>query len=138
MGILPFFTILCVLTPVIWGGVILTLFENFSSWLAYQIFSFFVPVYIFSELNEKSLILAKSIKFKRMKKCLCIFCGISENTTPELKEEAKDNIFLLLKKNENFCIKSPNILQTYFEISEDQCENLTHTRNLIHTQKNME
>ncbi|MBR0101844.1 MAG: hypothetical protein IJP90_19270, partial [Treponema sp.] len=50
-NVLLFFTILCVLTPVVWGGVVLTLFENFSSYLAYHVFSFFVPVYIFSELN---------------------------------------------------------------------------------------
>lgn len=130
-NVLLFFTILCVLTPVVWGGVVLTLFENFSSYLAYQVFSFFVPVYIFSELNEKSLMLAKSIKSQKKKKCLCLFCGISENTMPELKEDAKDNIFLLLKKNESSCIKPPANSQSYFEISEDQSENLTQTCNLI-------
>ncbi|MBQ8012892.1 MAG: hypothetical protein IJ257_00650 [Treponema sp.] len=130
-GILPFFTILCVFTPLVWGGVVLTLFESFSSWITYQIFSFFIPVYIFSDLNENSLMLAKSIKSQKKKKCLCIFCGISENISPELKEEAKENVFLLLKKNESSCIKSPSNSQIYFEISEEQNENLTRSRNLI-------
>lgn len=130
--VLVFFTILCVLTPAVWGGVVLTLFENLSSYLAYQIFSPFIPVYFFSELNENALMLAQSIKNQKGRKTLCIFCGISENTSPELKEEVKNNSFLLLKQSEASCIKNPKNQQTYFEISENQNENLTHTCTLIH------
>ena len=129
-----YFIPLCILSPIVWGGVVLTLLESFSSWLAYRIFRLFVPVYFFSELTENSFMLAKSIKSAektRKKKCLCIFCDIHSGTSTELKEEAKDNAFLLFKNAETAYVKNPKHSQTFFELSENQDENLAHTRQLI-------
>ena len=130
-GLLLFFTVLCVLTPVVWGGVVLTLFERFSSWLSYQLFRQFVPVYFFSELHEKSLALARDIRKERKQRCLCIFCGNSERISSELKEEAKSSSFLLFRKPETAYVKSPQHAQIFFEISANQDENLSHCTQLI-------
>lgn len=129
--ILILFSIFSILMPIVWGSVLLTLFESFASWCMYQIFSCFVPVYFFSELHEQSLALAKDILLKNNKKCLCVFCKVSEDTPSEFREEAKSWRCLLFKKSETNYIKNPARSQTYFELSENWDENLTNSLNLI-------
>ena len=123
--------IFSVLLPIVWGSVLLTLFESFASWLMYQVFSCFVPVYFFSDLHERSLELAESILVKNNKRCLCVFCKVSEDAPSELKEEAKSYRCLLFKKSEIHYIKNPKRTQTFFEISENQDDNLVASLALI-------
>ena len=124
-------TVSCILTPIVWGSFLLSLFETFSSWIAYQIFHFFVPVYIFSELNENSLVLAENIKSSKSNRCLCVFCDVGENVSSELKEKVKETGCLLFKKSELNYFKSPAFSQSFFEISENQDENLSHAKDFI-------
>ena len=124
-------SIFSILMPVIWGSVLLTLFESFANWFMYQLFRRFVPVYFFSELHERSLELAKSILLRNNKKCLCIFCKVSEDIPSGLKEEAKSLRCLLFKKSETKFIKNPKNAQTFFELSENQDDNLANSLCLI-------
>lgn len=131
LGGTVFLGILCFLTPVVCGGIALTFFDGIAGKFVYRLFRTYVPVYFFSELSENSLYLAKSVQDQRNGRCLCVFCGISESISSELKESAKISRFLLFRKNEANYLNSPDYEQIYFELSENQDENLSHTRDLI-------
>lgn len=130
-----FFTILCILTPIICGGIVLTFFEKFANLFRY-LFRFFQPVYFFSELNENSLELAKDIYKENKKQGLFVFCGVNPDSDSELKEELKTYGFIYFRKAESEMILKPNNFRNYFELSEDQDANLVHTKALIYAYQN--
>lgn len=121
---------LCIMTPIVWGSVALSLLVNFIGWSYYNITH--VSVYFFSQLNNNSLTLAKDIK-NSGEKCLCIFCGVGANADPELKVEAQEYGCLCFEKSETSWahIRNPKRRQTFFEISDNQDENLAHGCELI-------
>ena len=59
--------VLYLIAPILTVGLILSFFQNLTSYL-YYICSFWKKTHVFSELNEKSLALAKSIDDKYNKK----------------------------------------------------------------------
>ena len=59
-----------VLSPILTFGVILSFFKNVSSYIKY-VFSFFREIYVFSEMNQNSIALAKSIKENNKKAVIC-------------------------------------------------------------------
>ena len=130
-----FFTILCILTPVICGGIVLTFFEKFENLFRY-FFRFFQPIYFFSELNENSLELAKDIYKENKKQGLFVFCGVNSISDSELKDELKIYGFIYFRKAESEMILKPNNFRNYFELSEDQDANLVHTKALIYAYQN--
>lgn len=81
---------LFVLAPIFTFGFVMSLFKNLSAYLKY-ILSFFKEVYVFSELNEKSLVLANDIKSKNQRVSI-VFTDVfeeNEESTYELIENAK-------------------------------------------------
>ena len=130
-----FFTILCILTPVICGGIVLTFFEKFENLFRY-FFRFFQPIYFFSELNENSLELAKDIYKENKKQGIFVFCGVNSISDSELKDELKTYGFIYFRKAESEMILKPNNFRNYFELSEDQDANLVHTKALIYAYQN--
>lgn len=130
-----FFTFLCILTPVICGGIVLTFFEKFENLFRY-LFRFFQPIYFFSELNENSLELAKDIYKENKKQGLFVFCGVNSISDSELKDELKIYGFIYFRKAESEMILKPNNFRNYFELSEDQDANLVHTKALIYAYQN--
>ena len=130
-----FFTILCILTPVICGGIVLTFFEKFENLFRY-FFRFFQPIYFFSELNENSLELAQDIYKENKKQGLFVFCGVNSISDSELKDELKIYGFIYFRKAESEMILKPNNFRNYFELSEDQDANLVHTKALIYAYQN--
>lgn len=126
------FLALCILTPLVLGsGLLLSFLENVNNTLIYKLYGKSVPVYFFSELHENSLFLAKDILAKHGGKCLCIFCNVGESVPLELREESKNLNCLLIKKSETACIKSPDRMQTFFEISGNQNANLSRAKKII-------
>lgn len=120
-------TILCLVMPTLTVGVILSFFNDITSYLRY-IFFFHANTYVFSELNEKSLALAKSIsdfyikkyirkknKFKKSQKALIVFTDINttkDNCQLDLIEKAKNINSILLSKD----INSYKYRNRYFSI----------------------
>ena len=120
-------TILCLVMPTLTVGVILSFFNDITSYLRY-IFFFHANTYVFSELNEKSLALAKSIsdfyikkyirkknKFKKSQKALIVFTDINttkDNGQLDLIEKAQNINSILLSKD----INSYKYRNRYFSI----------------------
>ncbi len=145
-AIKPFYTvhmaILFLLSPIFTFGFILSFFKNLSATLKYY-FSYFNDVYIFSELNEKSLTLAKSLKESNHRRVI-VFCDVFENNEEksfELVGEAKEIRAICFQKdilNVNFRFHSSKRAVYFFAIGEDRHENVNHALKLGEKYKNVD
>lgn len=127
--------ILFVLAPVFTFGFVLSLFKNISAYFQY-LFAFFKDAYIFSELNEKSLTLAKDIKSNN-KKAAIVFTDVFEDNSEnsyEMIDSAKSIGAICFKKDilvVNFKKHSRNKSLSFITIGIDESENLTQALKLI-------
>ena len=96
------FSVLAIATPILWGGAVLNIFFGFFGSLRYLLGRSRKPCYFFSELHENSLELAKSLLQTNKGKCLCLFFGVGDDVGIELREEAKNEGFILKKDSEIF------------------------------------
>lgn len=133
---------LFVLAPIFTFGFVLSLFKNLSATLKY-FGAFFRDVYIFSELNEKSLALANDIKSQN-KRAVIVFTDVFEDndeTSFELVEDAK-RLRAICFKNDvlvvSFGKHSPKKSISFFAIGLNETENLNHSLKLIERYKNRE
>ncbi len=86
--------------PVLTFGFLVSLFKNLIEDLNYR-FHYFGDVYVFSEMNEKSLLLAESIRTKH-KKALLVFTDVDRENGDVLSEHVETAMSLkavILKKN---------------------------------------
>lgn len=130
-------SILFVLAPILTFGVVLSFFKNLSAQIN-LVRSRRKDLYIFSEMNEKSLSLAKSImdnKDGSKKKIVFTdFFETDDEATFEMKERAdalgaicfrNDILSLRLKK------QKPKSKISFFVIGEDESENIAQTLKLF-------
>ncbi len=130
------FAILFASAPVLTFVFVLSFFKNLSAYKRY-FFHLKPQVFIFSELNEKSLALAQSLYGGNPKKRLFVFTNISEKSEDqiyELIEKAKELGAILFKKdiisvNFLFCIKRSQL--NFFTIRENYSENITQSLKII-------
>lgn len=131
--------ILFVLAPLLTFGMVLSFFKNLSAWRRY-LFGFFRDAYIFSELNEKSLALAASIRSEDPKRIL-VFANVFENneeSSYELVEQAKNMEAICFKKDiqaVKFWFHSKARELYFFAIGANESENLEQSLNLIERYK---
>lgn len=128
-------SVLFVLAPAFTFGFVLSLFNNLSAHL--KLFcSYFKDLYVFSELNEKSLTLARDIK-EHNKKVAIVFTDVFEDNEEkiyELLEEAKKIGAICFKKDIlliDFKKRSPKSSISFFAIGEKETENLNQSLKLI-------
>ena len=127
--------ILLVLAPIFTFGFVLSLFKNLSANVNY-LASFFSDVYVFSELNEKSLVLASDIKAKN-KNAVIAFTDVfeeNEESSFELMEEAKKLHAICFKKDVlavNFKKHSQKKTISFFTIGVNETENLNQSLKLL-------
>ena len=133
---------LFVLAPVFTFGFVLSLFKNLSA-NARFIASFFKDVYVFSELNERSLVLANDVKAKN-KKAVIVFTDVfveNEESTFELIEEAK-KLRAICFRNDilvvNFKRHSAQKTISFFAIGINETENLNQALKLLERYKERE
>jgi hypothetical protein len=132
---------LYVLAPVFTFGFVLSLFKNISAYLKY-IGSYFKEVYIFSELNEKALVLANDLK-KTHRKAVVVFTDVfednSENTC-ELIGAAKKMGAICFEKDILAIDFSRHAAKPifFFAIGADETENLNQSLKLIENYRNRE
>ncbi len=128
---------LFVAAPVFTFGFVLSLFKNLSAYLKY-LCTYFRHVYVFSELNNASLTLAKSIKDKERRAAI-VFTDVfeeNEESDYELSEQAKELGAICFKKdilNVAFRHHSKNRSIAFFTIGKNETENLDQTLCLIET-----
>jgi hypothetical protein len=114
-------SVLMVLSPILFGGIILSLFIKLVQRLKYFFLYPFKDGYFFSELNLHSLALADSIA-KNVRRPMIIFY----NVLPEgnLYETALDNRYIVLEKNNARFNYSQRRSLYFFEIAMDTSTNL--------------
>lgn len=127
--------VLFVLAPLLTFGMVLSFFRNLFAWRQY-LFGFFRDVYIFSELNEKSLALAKSIHSRDSRRLL-VFTNVfdeDEEKISVLAEQARDMEAVCFKKDVQavkFLLHSKKRNLYFFAIGECESENLDQALKLI-------
>lgn len=127
--------VIFVLTPLLTFGVVLSFFKNLSAYRRY-LFWYFRDVFIFSELNEKSLTLAESI-LRKDKRRRVVFTDVFEDNDEEsyeLVERAKELDAICFKKDiqvVDFRFHSGKKELYFFTIGEDESENIDQSLKLI-------
>ena len=130
-----YMAIMFFVAPVLTFGFLVSLFKNTIEKMVYKI-HYFGDVYVFSEMNEKSLILAESIKSKH-KTSLIVFTNVDReegNILSEHIETAKMMKAILFKKNivtVDFMKHSKKSQITFFTIGEKENVNLIHSLKLV-------
>lgn len=126
-----------VIAPVLTFGFVLSFFKNLSAYRRY-LFGFFKEVFVFSELNDKSVALATSLK-KNNRKRLIIFTDVFEKNDEvsyEQIEQAREIQGICFKKDiqvVNFKLHSRKAPITFFAIGNDETENINQSLKLIDT-----
>ncbi len=127
------------LAPFFTFGFLLSLFKNLFASLRYFL-GYFKDAYIFSELNEKSLALAKDLR-KKNKRALLVFTNVSdenEETSDEMIRDAKELHAACFKKDilaVNFKHHSKKRKLYFFAIDMEESENLDQSLKLVERYK---
>lgn len=124
------------LAPVFTFGFVLSLFKNLSAYIKYLL-AFNKDVCIFSELNDKSLVLAGDIKSKK-KKSVIVFTNICDNNEESIYD-AESLGAICFKKDAlsvNFKKHSARKPISFFAIGNDETDNLNLTLRFIESYKN--
>ena len=133
--------ILLVLAPCLTFGIVLSFFKNVSAWRKY-IFSYVKDVYIFSEMNEKSLTLAESI-YNNDNKRRIVFMNApdSEEESAETLIERAQTIDAVCFKNDilaaNLMVHSKRKTMNFFAIGENENQNLENALKLVERYRNV-
>ena len=128
-----FTLILSFVTPLIFGGFLVSYIKTLWYFISYHTKRRIKDVYYFSELNEKALLLAEDIFANEKRKALIVFCNCG-NVSGEFSERADRSHFVLLSENERDLVLNyslGNKKKYYFEISQDDNKNLDTTKRLI-------
>lgn len=135
-GYTTLFAILFVLAPILTFGFVLSFFKNISAYKRF-ITHYNSDVFIFSELNEKSLTLAKSLHKNNSKDRFFVFTDVfekEEEQNYELVEKAKELGAVCFKKDIvtiDFSFHSKRSELTFFAIGEDQSENIIQAIKIV-------
>ncbi len=134
--------LLFVIAPVMTFGVVLSFFRNISSYMR-LVLKRSRSLYVFSELNERSLVLAASIR-KNHRSALIAFTDVFENNNEqsyELTERAHELDAILFKKDirvVNYSFHNSKKDLFFFAIGEDETENIEQSLRIIELYKNIE
>lgn len=126
-----------VIAPIFTLGFLISLFKDVSSYVRYFL-NFFCSVYVFSELNERSLPLGADIR-KNHKRALIIYTDVfdkGDGITEDLIERSRELNAICFKKDVldiNFKVhgKKSNII--FFTVGEDESRNTEQALQLIKT-----
>lgn len=131
-----YFALLYVLAPLFTFSFALSFFKNISAYRKY-LTHFYADAYVFSELNERSLSLAESLKKNAGGKKIVVFTDVferNEEKSYEMLERAKNIGAVLFKKDIvsiDFSRPFDKSKLNFFIIGEDQNENLSQALTMI-------
>lgn len=133
-----------IFAPILTAGFIMSFLSSFHNFLKFKI-SFGKEIYIFNEMNKKTVNLAKSIK-EHKKKSTIVFCEI----TKQIKEES-DELYEKILDLKAICLgadittlrlyhhsKKDNKSVHFFLISEDDEKLINQYNSLVNKYANME
>ena len=130
-----FAAIMFVAAPFMTFGFVLSFFKNIEAYKSFYM-SYFSEMYVFSELNEQSVALAKSLK-KNGRKRSIVFTDVFEvedEQSYELIAQAREVGAILFKKDIsviNFAFHSKQKKIVFFIIGKDDNENVKQTFSLV-------
>ena len=126
-----------IFAPALTFSFVISFFKNASGHIRY-VLRFFTDAYVFSELNDRSLALAKSIKNSKAHRwATIVFTDVfasEDESSFELIEEAKTLHAIFLKKDiqlVRFGLHSRRKLLCFFVIGNDEKENIAQSLHLI-------
>ena len=128
-----YFGILFVSAPICTFGFVLSFFESATSYFR-CLFAYKKDMYILSDISEKSLVLAKSIRTK-FPRCAIVFA----ETETRLKEHAKDCNGIIIKTDIEKIkpgMHSKNAKLVFFAIEENESKNQEVAISIINNFKN--
>ncbi len=131
-----------VVAPVLTFGFVLSFFKNASAYVGFML-RCFRDVYVFSELNEKSLALGADLR-KNHKCAVIVYTDVFESNDEisyELIERARELRAICFKKDIlaiNFKAHSANAPIVFYAIGSDESENITQSLKLIELYKQRE
>lgn len=128
-----FMLILSIITPIVFGGFLVSYIKSLWNFLSYNIKKRFMNVYYFSDLNEKAMLLAEDIVANEKHKALIVFCNCNK-VSGSFEERIDKNRFIILSENERDLILRftfGNKKQYFFEISDDDNRNLEASKKVI-------
>lgn len=134
------YALLFVISPTLTFSLVLSFFKNISAYCKYA-FGYYREVSVFSEMNEKSLTLAESIR-KNDNKQLVVFADVFEKNDEasyEMMERARKIGAALFKKdirNIHFGFHRQKKSMRFFLIGENQMENIEQTIKLVEKYRN--
>ena len=134
-----YMTCLFFAAPLLTFGFLVSLFKNALTGLFYRL-HYWGSVYIFSELNEKSLLLARSLR-RNHPGALLVFTNVEKDSraaSGELLESAKEISALLFRKDmvsTNFSFHSSKADIRFFAIGENEGDNLIQALKLLSAYK---
>ncbi len=125
-----FASVLFVLAPILTFGVVLSFFKNISAYIKLMLVGK-KELYIFSELNEKSITIAESAYEKKGKKIRIVFtdCFDSNNEVSYELQQRAQSIQAIMFKDDILVVKfkkSKHNKLFFFIIGEDESENINH------------
>ena len=133
---------LYVLAPVFTFGFVLSLFKNLTAYLKY-ICAFFKDAYVFSQLNEKSMALARDLKEKH-EHAVIVFTDVYQEAQDGMSEllEAAEQIGAICFEKDitivDFKKHSRRKSISFFAIGNEESDNLDQALTLIELYKTRE
>ena len=130
-----FATVIVVAAPLLTFSFVLSFFDELISYTR-MLTGYYAPLYIFSELNDRSLALAEDIH-REKPDARIIFTDVfeaSEDSAFEQQEQAHNLGALLFKKDilsVDFTAHDPNSALWFFTIAQDEDSNINHGLRLI-------
>jgi len=137
LGYAALASFLYVLCPVLTSSFVLSFFQNIS-FRVNVLVHYWTDTYVFSELSQRSLALAKSIH-EQEKSAFIIFtdvCGSDDESGYELQESAREMGAICIKNDitkVGLTFHSTNSKISFFAIGEDESENTHQALQLVHT-----
>ena len=128
-----FMLILSIITPIVFGGFLVSYIKALWNFLLYHVMKYMRNVYYFSDLNEKAMLLAEDIVAHEKHKALIVFCNCNR-VSGSFEERIDKNRFIVLSENERDLILRwtfGNKKQYFFEISEDDNRNLEAAKKVV-------
>lgn len=130
-----FAAVLFVVAPFLTFGFVMSFFRNVSAYKDYYL-KYYSEMYVFSELNERSIELARSLKSNKKNRTI-VFTDVFDSDdeyTYELMAQAYEVGAILFKKDisiVNFAFHSKKSKLVFFIIGKDDDENVKQTLSLI-------
>lgn len=135
-------SIMCTVAPLLTIGTLISILMRLSAGRRY-LFSFFKTVYIFSDLNDRSIVLASDIK-NNHPNSMIVFTDVvdhEDETSLELSNRAKSIGAILFKQDiltPKFHMHRKKAEMLFFIMGDNEAENIEHSLILTERYKNRE